>query len=276
MASASVSGFIPETLQRPAPNDNDYLAKPPSTCCLSGTLHTGTPRGAHETIASLDTYIVKPPSSSENGHVLLYFPDVWGFFANGFLVMDAFADAGYLVLGPDYFRGDPVWKHRTDGVSEPGFDYEEWKRVNMEFAEGAVPKWVDEVRERFGKGKKFACVGYCFGAPFVCNELSDAGICDAGAFAHPAFLKESHFRCLRKPLFLSCSQIDHTFGTEDRNRAVGMLTEDGREFQVQLFAKVKHGFALRANLENPYERYVKEQSLKAIVEYLDFWLTQKL
>jgi hypothetical protein len=34
-----------------------------------------------------------------------YFPDVWGFFTNGFLVMDGFADAGYLTLGLDYFRG---------------------------------------------------------------------------------------------------------------------------------------------------------------------------
>lgn len=34
-----------------------------------------------------------------------YFPDVWGFFKNGFLVMDGFADAGYLTLGLDYFRG---------------------------------------------------------------------------------------------------------------------------------------------------------------------------
>lgn len=37
---------------------------------------------------------------------------------------------------------------------------------------------------------------YCFGAPYVCNELARE-ICAAGAFAHPAFLKESHFRKLK-------------------------------------------------------------------------------
>lgn len=36
---------------------------------------------------------------------MLYFPDVWGFFNNGFLIMDGFADAGFLTLGLDYFRG---------------------------------------------------------------------------------------------------------------------------------------------------------------------------
>jgi hypothetical protein len=31
----------------------------------------------------------------------------------------------------------------------------------------------------------------------VCDQLSDKGICSAGAFAHPAFLKEHHFENLK-------------------------------------------------------------------------------
>jgi dienelactone hydrolase len=56
-------------------------------------------------VASVETYIVEPKKSNANGHILLYFPDVWGMFPNGLLVMDAFADFGYIVLGLDYFRG---------------------------------------------------------------------------------------------------------------------------------------------------------------------------
>lgn len=40
---------------------------------------------------------------------------------------------------------------------------------------------------------------YCFGAPYVCNELAGE-TCAAGAFAHPAFLKEHHFRQLKSTL----------------------------------------------------------------------------
>lgn len=102
---------------------------------------------------------------------LLYFPDVWGFFNNGFLVMDAFAQAGYLVLGLDYFRGDPVWKHRKsrgDTTTEPEFDYEAWKAKHMAYSDERVPVWVNEVKAKYGKeGTKFACVGYCYGAPYV-------------------------------------------------------------------------------------------------------------
>jgi dienelactone hydrolase len=57
------------------------------------------------TIADVETYISQPRGANVNGHILLYFPDVWGMFPNGLLIMDGFADAGFLVLGLDYFRG---------------------------------------------------------------------------------------------------------------------------------------------------------------------------
>jgi hypothetical protein len=81
------------------------IAKPSGECCLKGTIHEGNPRGSTTSISGVETYVVEPPKDKGNGHVLLYFPDVFGFFTNGFLIMDGFADAGYLTLGMDYFRG---------------------------------------------------------------------------------------------------------------------------------------------------------------------------
>lgn len=144
--------------------DHDkVIARPSGECCLKGAIHDGEPRGSTTTVADVETYVVEPPENKRNGNVILYFPDVFGFFTNGFLIMDGFADAGYLTLGLDYFRGDPVWKHRkdrTDTTTEPGFDYEAWKAKHMAFSKEAVPKWVKEVKEKYGKaGAKFACVG---------------------------------------------------------------------------------------------------------------------
>lgn len=84
-----------------------YLAQPSGNCCLSlkGPLHEGEPRGRHIKVEDIDTYVATPDPFRANGHILLYFPDVWGFFKNGFLIMDGFADAGYLTIGLDYFRG---------------------------------------------------------------------------------------------------------------------------------------------------------------------------
>ena len=100
---------------------DDYLAKPSGACCLKGTLHKGESRGKWETIADVETYITLPSPEKDNGHVLLYFPDVWGMFPNGLLVMDAFADAGFSVLGLDYFCGVriPLNKAPTRWCSAP-------------------------------------------------------------------------------------------------------------------------------------------------------------
>ncbi|UNI19483.1 hypothetical protein JDV02_005665 [Purpureocillium takamizusanense] len=255
----------------------DYLAKPSGTCCLEGTIHQGEPRGRWETIADVETYVSTPPPGKENGHVLLYFPDVWGMFLNGLLVMDAFADTGYLVLGLDYFRGDPVWKHRKDrhdNTTDPNFDYETWKRKHTAFADEAVPKWVQAVSARYkGDGVKFACVGYCFGAPYVCAELARDTVA-IGAFAHPAFLKEHHFENIKKPLLLSCSETDHTFDLSSRRRALDILQQGGKTYHYQLFSGVSHGFALRGDPSDPYQRWVKEQSLEGIIRWFDYWLAQ--
>ena len=55
-----------------------------------------------------------------------------------------------------------MWKHRKNrhDNSNPDFDYEAWKRKHMAFANEAVPKWVNEVKVKYGQsGTKYACVG---------------------------------------------------------------------------------------------------------------------
>ncbi len=91
-----------------APNpraEGEYLAQPPGKCCYEGTIHEGTPRGNQETILEVPTYVAQPPEGRANGHIVLFFPDVWGISNNSQLLMDGFADAGFLTLGMDYFRG---------------------------------------------------------------------------------------------------------------------------------------------------------------------------
>lgn len=57
-----------------------------------------------------------------------------------------------------------------------------------------------------------------------------------------------------EPLFLSCAETDHTFNVESRRRAVDILIQQKQPYQVQLFSGVQHGFALRGDMHNPYER----------------------
>lgn len=61
------------------------------------------------------------------------------------------------------FEQDPVWRHRKsrhDRETEPDFDYEAWKKKHTTFANEATPKWVKEVKSKYGKpDTKYACVG---------------------------------------------------------------------------------------------------------------------
>ena len=159
--------------------------------------------------------------------------------------------------------------HR-DGPKQPmaGFDFEAWLAKHAKFAEGHIPGWIDAVKQRYGKPEttRYACVGYCFGAPYVMNSLSTSYSspppCEVGAFAHPAFLKEHHFQNLQRPLFFSCAEHDFTFETEARNKAIDILREADKPYHLQLFSGVEHGFALRCDLSIPYERWAKEQRCK--------------
>jgi len=87
------------------PKEPEWLARPSGECCLKGHIHTGNPKGEFEWIADVETYVSRPPPGKANGHIVLYYPDVFGMFTNGLVIMDDMAEAGYLVLGIDYFHG---------------------------------------------------------------------------------------------------------------------------------------------------------------------------
>ncbi|RAQ59960.1 dienelactone hydrolase [Aspergillus flavus] len=255
---------------------DNVLAKPADLCCLKGAIHSGEPTGAITQIEGIDTYIARTHPERSNGNVILFFPDAFGLHINSFLMMDAFAECGYLTLGVDYFLGDPVTKYSATPLSDPKFDFEAWKTRHLRASEEVAAKWVNGVKAQYGTTDdvKFACVGYCWGARFVCQQLSAEGICKAGAIAHPSFLKESDIFKVKEPILFSVPATDKLFEPTERNSTVETLTENGQQFNMQIFAKVGHGFASRARLTDPYERWAKEQSFKGILDWFDFWLAK--
>ena len=128
----------------------------------------------------MDTYVSAPSSLTANGNILLFFADAFGLCAKNFLIMDAFAARGYLVLGVDYFMGvrmevltvknsqliwriqDAVSKHTMTPLTDPNFDLKAWSQKHLESSEVITEKWVAEVQSQYGStgGVKFACVGY--------------------------------------------------------------------------------------------------------------------
>ncbi|KZS88990.1 alpha/beta-hydrolase [Sistotremastrum niveocremeum HHB9708] len=256
---------------------NKTLAGPVSDCCAQGMKHVGTPVGQKINIGGMDTYISYPPTSSSEKpkKIILAFPDIFGtFYVNTDLVLDHFASHGFLVIAPDYFQGDSVAKHVEEGVGfKPGFDLATWVTPHIQFAKKATPPWVKAVKEEFSApGTQWATIGYCFGAPFVMDLLAEDDAVVAGAFAHPAFLDEDHFRKIKKPLFMSLPDIDQLCPAESRHVAEEILTKKEHKYVAQLFGGVHHGFGTRADITNPYEKWVKEECAKGFEAWLNLFL----
>jgi dienelactone hydrolase len=83
------------------------LAKPTGVCCVTdgSSYQSNSSQSELQQIRGIDTYVSTPNPSNANGNVLLFFADAFGLCTKNYLVMDAFAARGYLVLGVDYFSG---------------------------------------------------------------------------------------------------------------------------------------------------------------------------
>ncbi|TXC09235.1 hypothetical protein FocTR4_00004556, partial [Fusarium oxysporum f. sp. cubense] len=221
-SSRMVQQRVPTTM-------DNVLAKPADLCCLKGAFHSGEATGSTIQIDGIDTYVAKPHPNRSNGNVLLFFPDAFGLHINSFLMMDAFAECGYLTLGVDYFLGDPVTKHSLTPLSDPNFDFESWKNKHLKASEEAAARWVKAVKTQYGT----------------------------------------------EPIFFSVPSTDKLFEPAQRSRTIEILTENNKQFNMQVFANVGHGFASRARLTDPYEKWAKEASFKSFVDWFDFWMEKK-
>ncbi|KAF8878404.1 Alpha/Beta hydrolase protein [Infundibulicybe gibba] len=255
-------------------NTSPLLAGPPSDGCFTGFKHTGTPVGRTETIAGMPTYITEPKGTNTSAgtkRVIMFLADVWGpMHTNNQLLQDTFAESGFIVLGPDYFLGDPVYIH-----TEETFDRPAWFAKSRAQAAELFPKWVQAVRQIYGEDAHYCAVGYCFGAPYAL-ELATTDNVAASAFAHPALLTEDHFTKLTKPLFLSCAETDHTFPLPARRRAEDLLVAAGAQYHIQVFAGVAHGFTARGDPAVENIRWAKEESARGIANWFTRFCNLKL
>ncbi|KAH9884650.1 Alpha/Beta hydrolase protein [Cubamyces lactineus] len=251
------------------------LTGPLGKCCTRTVPHSGVARGTVEDIAGLATYVARPRPGPEGAggeggeegkatKVILYFADVFGpLYINSKLAMDYWAAHGYLVLGVDYFEGDSAAHH----AGEEGWDVDEWVVPFRTSAARITPPWIEAVREAYGgPNTKFFTVGYCFGGPFVLDLLATDWV-TAGAIAHPAFLDGGHFRRLKKPLLISSPEDDFTFPSAARRRAEDIMVEQKATYYIQIFSGAFHGFATRPDPSLRAERWAKEESARAVLQW---------
>jgi dienelactone hydrolase len=109
------------------------------------------------------------------------------------------AAAGYFVVVPDLFHGDPV----PDNALEKGFDFAPWiAKHGVDAVDPVITSTIKAMRENYGV-KKIGAVGYCFGGRYVVRFLGKGKGLDAGFAAHPSMVQSSEFEEVDGPLSLA-------------------------------------------------------------------------
>ncbi|KEF54380.1 esterase/lipase [Exophiala aquamarina CBS 119918] len=248
-------------------------SNPPGACCYKGVKHEGEAKGEFIQIGDFETYVVYPEDKSTEKAILLITDVIGHRFINAQLIADQFAANGYFVLSPDLFDKDPIPLNRGDD-----FDIMQWLQGAYHPKKVAhLPPTVDpiidaclvELRTKYN-AKKIGAVGYCFGGKYVVRHLRpEAGKIDVGYTAHPSFVDADELKEIKGPLAISAAETDSIFPTEKRHESEVILKETGQPYQINLYSGVEHGFAVRADLNNPVTKYAKESAFIQALQWFE-------
>ncbi|KXG53223.1 Dienelactone hydrolase [Penicillium griseofulvum] len=243
-------------------------SNPPAACCATGFRHEGTPAGEIKKIDGVDTYIVYPKDNKTPEKAILFVSDIFGIYPNAQLLADEFANNGYLTIIPDIFQGDAI--NVNDMVTGKA-NLPAWLPNHQPaHVEPPIVSTLKYIRETLGV-KKVGAVGYCFGGKYVCRFLKPGQI-DVGYTAHPSFVTHEELGAIKGPLSISAAEVDSIFTTQLRHESEDILIKADQPWQINLFSGVSHGFAVRADLSDPKQKWAKEQAFCQAVN----WFNQHL
>ncbi|TFY64644.1 hypothetical protein EVJ58_g2495 [Rhodofomes roseus] len=232
--------------------------------------------GRTEQIASVECYIAEPLGEGSQEKAILFLTDAYGHkFVNNQLLADDFARNGYHVIVPDLFQNDavPSFVPPDASISKEEFDVAAWvERHPPEIVQGIVAQVVTALRER--GVKKFAALGYCFGAR-IAIDLASAEATSVCVVSHPSFWKvpddmERYLVESKAPLLINSCEVDAMFPKEAQEK-VDAILGGGRfkpGYERTYWQGCMHGFAVRGDMSNPSVRAGKEGAFKASVEFL--------
>ncbi|KAF4239385.1 hypothetical protein CNMCM6805_005807 [Aspergillus fumigatiaffinis] len=239
----------------------------PGSCCFTGFLHQGNPKGEIEQINNIRAYIAHPEGDEKPNKAVILLSDIFGIFPNSQLVADAFAVNGYLCVLPDLFNGDQVSIGDYDAKA---IDIGAWiSRHTVDDVAPIVEATIKYLRTKLHV-QNIAAAGYCFGGKYVVRYLK-VGQLDSGYIAHPSFVTEENWVRFRG-LSLSLLQHDTIFTMANRHASEETLIRTGQEFQINLFSGISHGFAIRGDIKQPRVRFSKEQAFAQAVAWFNHTL----
>nr|POE69597.1 endo-1,3-1,4-beta-d-glucanase [Quercus suber] len=220
------------------------IVKMSSSQCFENppTLSSTCGAGTVQEFGGLQTYITGSPDSKL---AILLISDVFGYEApNLRKLADKVASAGYLVVVPDFFYGDPIIN-----FNDPTFDRDSWRKTHNTDKGYEDAKPVLTALKSRGVSA-IGAAGFCWGGKVVAKLASSSDI-HAAVVLHPGKITEDEIDDVKVPIAILGAEIDHTSPPEQLKEFGKKLSEKS-EFDsfVKIFPGVAHGWSVRYNLED--------------------------
>ncbi|MCL7028669.1 hypothetical protein MKW94_004440 [Papaver nudicaule] len=210
-----------------------------SQCCENPPdLSLSSGSGWVEEIGGLESYI---SGSLDSKLGILLVSDVFGFEApNLRKLADKVAAAGYYVVVPNFFHGDPF---------TPGMHLMIWYQSHL--AEDAAKEARPVIEALRSKGiSAIGAAGICWGAK-VLVELLKLDNLKAIVMLHPSLVTVDDIEEIKVPISILGAEVDQMSPPEVLKEFEEVLsTKPEVDSFVKIFNGVRHGWTVRYNIKN--------------------------
>ncbi|GLT47496.1 hypothetical protein SLA2020_211910 [Shorea laevis] len=213
----------------------------PQCCSNPPTLNPNSGGGHVEVIGGLKSYVTGSPHSKS---AILLISDIFGYEApNLRKLADKVAAAGFYVVVPDFFYGDPYAPENSERpvmvwIKDHGADkgFEDVKPV------------VDALKS---KGiSAIGAAGFCWGAKVVV-QLANAGLIQAAVLLHPSFVNVDDIKGVKAPIAVLGAEIDQMSPPALLKQFEEVLNAKPEvDGYVKIFPKVAHGWTVRYDVND--------------------------
>ncbi|KAM1204028.1 hypothetical protein ACFX2J_019770 [Malus domestica] len=193
-----------------------------------------------EKLGGLNVYVAGSPNSKL---AILLISNVFGYrVPNLRKLAENIAAAGFFVLVPDFFYGDP-------------FVYDNNRPLAVWLQDHGTDKGFEDAKSIINalKGKGVSAIGaagFCWGAKVV-TELAKSDFIQAAVLLHPSFVALDDIQEVKVPIAIQGAEIDDYSPPELVKQFEQILAAKPEvDSFVKIFPKAEHGWTMSYNVED--------------------------